>query len=100
MSDQPLPRPVFLRTGKHLVQEIATLNDAIAFLSDWPERDRDIIHETAFRACIDAHDGLRPIAAAMNAIEGFARRKGILEDPAEVMPWINAAARSGGRMPA
>lgn len=94
MNDRLFSRPLFLRTGKHAVQEIATLGDAIDFLSEWPERD--IIHETALRACIEAHDGLKPLSAARNAIRGFARKKGILENPAEAMPWIAAAMTKGG----
>lgn len=100
MNDDLFPRPLFLRTGKHMVQEIATLGDAVDFLSEWPERERDIIHETALRACIEAHDGLKPLSVARNAVRGFARKKGILENPAEVMPWISAATTRGGHAPA
>lgn len=96
MNDRLFSRPLFLRTGKQIVQEIATLGDAIDFLSEWPKRERDVIHETALRACIEARDGLKPLSAARNAIRGFARKKGILENPAEAMPWIAAAMTKGG----
>lgn len=95
MRDELFSHPLFVRAGKHLVYEIATLGDAIDFLSDWPEDARDVVHQTAFRTCIEAHDGLKPLSAARNAIRGFARKKGILENPAEAMPWIASAMESG-----
>lgn len=97
MNDRLFSRPLFVRAGKYIVQEIATIGDAIDFLSEWPECERDIVHETALRACIEAHDGLKPLDAARNAIRGFARKKGILENPAEAMPWIADAMSKGGR---
>lgn len=100
MRDELFPRPLFLRSGKHLVHEIATLGDAIDFLSDWPEDERDVLHEAAFRACIEAHDGLRPLTAARDAVRGFARKKGILENPAAALPWMRAGARAGASRPA
>lgn len=101
MNDHLFDRPLFLRSRKYTVQEIATLGDAIDFLCDWPEPDRDMIYETALRACIEAHDGLRPLSVARHAIQGFARKKGILEDPAEMMPWLDAGnSGRSGRSPA
>lgn len=101
MNDHLFDRPLFLRSGKYTVQEIATLGDAIDFLCDWPEPDRDMIYETALRACIEAYDGLRPLSVVRHAIQGFARKKGILEDPAEMMPWLDAGnSERSGRSPA
>ena len=92
MSGKLFSRPVFIRMGKHLVHELATIDDAIEFLEDWPLRDRDLIHETVLRACIEAHDGYKPLNVARDAIRTFAVKKGILEDPASVMPWLKTAS--------
>jgi len=90
--------PVFVKDGEYLVQEIACLDDAIEFLAEWPQAKRDLVHETAWKACCDAFDGRKPLFVARNAFEGFAKRAKILEDPTSVMTWINAAKSGGGRM--
>lgn len=86
MGNARFSSPLYIRWGKHLVYEIATLADAIDFLSEWPDERRDIIHETALRACIEVHDGIKPLGVARGAIEGFARRTGILEEHATPLP--------------
>lgn len=90
MSGRLFSRPVFVRMGKHMVQELATIDDAIAFLTDWPQKDRDLVHETVLRACIDAHDDHRPLDVARDAVRAFAGKKGVLENPESVMPWLEA----------
>ncbi|WP_366511767.1 DUF982 domain-containing protein [Mesorhizobium sp.] len=68
-----------------MVQEIADLVDATGFLEEWPEDRRNLIHETALRACYQAHAELRPMSVARDAFVGFAKRAGILEDPEAVL---------------
>ncbi|WP_442580576.1 DUF982 domain-containing protein [Mesorhizobium sp. ASY16-5R] len=75
-------RPVYLADGPNSVCEISDAADAIEFLEEWPPELRDTASEVALRVCRRAHDGLIPTAAARNAIEGFARMAGILEDEA------------------
>jgi len=100
MTDHLLTRPVFVRIAAGLVQEIASLGDAIEFLDDWSHRDRDLIHETAMRTLIAVHDGQKPLAAAQSAIEGFARAKHILEGPEEMMANVAAADKNSPSYPA
>lgn len=92
--------PIFVKEGSMIVQEIATLDEAIEFLDNWPERNRDLIHETATRICHEAFDGHKPLSVAHSAFEGFARKAKILEDPAAVIPWIMKAKPNGGLMTA
>lgn len=66
--------PIFVKRAAYVVQEIANLEDAIDFLDEWPEDRRDLIHETALKACCDAYDGNKPLSAARAAFYGFAKR--------------------------
>jgi hypothetical protein len=90
--------PIFVKSGAYMVQEIADIEDAIEFLERLPEDRRSLIHETALRACYQAHDGRKPTAVAREAFVGFARRAGILEDSEAVMPWIPASNSGGGQV--
>ncbi|NGO56128.1 DUF982 domain-containing protein [Allomesorhizobium camelthorni] len=92
--------PVFVKHGSYLVQEIVDLAGAIDFLEERPEDRRNLIHETALRACTQAHDGLKPLGVARDAFVAFAKRAGILEDPEAVMPWIAASKSGSGKVQA
>jgi hypothetical protein len=98
MNDTAFSSPVFVKNGAYMVQEIADLGDAIDFLEEWPEDRRNLIHETALRACYQAHGGLKPMSVARDAFVGFAKRAGILEDPEAVMPWITASKSGRGKV--
>lgn len=100
MNDRLFDRPVFVKDGPYLVREIASIGDALDFLYEWPERDRDLVYETAWKACCDSHDGVKPVAAAENAIRGFAKKRGILEEPGAPIPWMNSKKTGGGRVQA
>ena len=100
MTDILLSHPVFVRRTAGLVQEIASIGDAIELLEDWSPRDRDLVHETALRTLIAVHDGQKPLAAGQSAIEGFARKKRILERPEDMMPWIAAGLKKPPTHPA
>ncbi|MBS3652347.1 DUF982 domain-containing protein [Pseudaminobacter sp. 19-2017] len=97
MNPKTFEKPVYLKQGKYLVREITTVDEAIDFLEEWPEEKRDLIHETAYRTCLMAHDGQKPLGVARDAIRAFGKKKGILEKAPEVRP-INQV--SGGRVPA
>ncbi|UVK35650.1 DUF982 domain-containing protein (plasmid) [Mesorhizobium sp. AR10] len=94
MSPEAFSSPVFVKRATYIVQEIASLADAIDFLNEWPEDRRDVIHEAALRTCYDAYDGRKPGSAARNAFFGFAKRAAILEDAISAMQWL-AACKSG-----
>lgn len=100
MDDTFVFRPIFVKTRKFLVQEIASLEDGIDFLLEWPEEDQDLIHATALRTCYEASDGLKPLPVARDAIRGFARKKGILENPVAAMSWLKTSSNSSGHAPA
>jgi hypothetical protein len=98
MNERLFDSPVFVKDGTFIVREIACLDEALEFLDEWPEAHRDLIYQITWKACCDAFDGHKPLYVARDAFEGFARRAEILEDPASVMPWINAA-KTRGRVP-
>lgn len=79
-------------------QEIASLADAIDFLEEEPEDCRNIIHETALKACYDAHAGRKPLSAARQAFQGFAKRLAVLEDSTSAMQWIGACKSVTGKV--
>ena len=71
--------------------------DAIDFLEDWPERDRDLIHEAALKTCYMAHDGHKPLHVARDAIRAFGKKKGVLTKQPAVLPWM-IKTPGGGRV--
>lgn len=79
MNAEAFSSPIFVKRASYIVQEIASLADAIDFLNEWPEDRRDLTYETALRACCDAYAGHIPVSAASNAFVGFAKRVAILE---------------------
>ncbi|MGX9148012.1 DUF982 domain-containing protein [Mesorhizobium sp. 128a] len=100
MNAEGFSSPIFVTRAPYMVQEIASLADAIEFLIEWPGDRRDLIHETALRVCYDAHDARKPLSAARNAFLGFSERAGILVDPASAMQWIAACKSAGGKVQA
>jgi hypothetical protein len=51
MNDRMFDSPVFVKDGNSLIQEIASLEDALEFLYEWPQHRRGPIYRTALRAC-------------------------------------------------
>ncbi|MGX5829252.1 DUF982 domain-containing protein [Mesorhizobium sp. 43Arga] len=98
MNAEAFGTPIFVKRAAYIVQEIASLADGIDFLNEWPEDRRDVIHETALRACYDAYDGRKPLSVARNAFLGFARRVAILEDSTAAMQWITARKAGGEKV--
>lgn len=78
MNSKMFARPVYLKEKKDLIREITNLYDAIDFLEEWPERDRDIVHDATLKTCYMAHDGHKPIQVARDAIRLSERRRGSL----------------------
>nr|WP_234811296.1 DUF982 domain-containing protein [Xaviernesmea oryzae] len=100
MIPKMFDRPVYLKEKKGLVREITTLDDAIDFLEDWPERDRDLMHEVTLKTCFMAHDGHKPLNVARDAIRAFGKKKGILVKAPAVQPWMIGGTTGGGRISA
>ncbi|NTJ63139.1 DUF982 domain-containing protein [Agrobacterium rhizogenes] len=98
MSSNIFNRPVYLKERKGLVREISSLADAIDFLEDWPERDRDLVHDVTLKTCYMAHDGHKPLHVARDAIRAFGNKKGILAKRPAVQPWMIKAPGGGGRV--
>jgi len=99
MSDRLFDSPVFVKDGEYLIQEIASIEDAIDFLYELPNEQRDVIYEVTWKTCCDAQNGLKPIRVARDAFEGFARKRNLLEQPEAAIPWMTSKASSGGRIP-
>ncbi|MGX5844873.1 DUF982 domain-containing protein [Mesorhizobium sp. ArgA1] len=98
MNAETFSSSIFVKRATYMVQEIADLKDAIEFLEQWPEDRRDPIHETALRACYEAHVRRKPVSAARNAFLGFSQRAGIFLDPISAMKWIAACKSGGGKV--
>lgn len=60
MNDRTFDRPVFVKKGAFMVEEIGCLADAFEFLEEWPKNRRGPIFDTAFRACQRAYDSQVP----------------------------------------
>jgi hypothetical protein len=99
MSDRLFDSPVFVTSGKSLVQEIACLEDALEFLYEWPKSQRGVTYETGLKACQRAFDSDYPLSAARDAFVRFAKEKGIFEDASMPLPWMVISSGPGG-MPA
>ena len=93
-------RPVYLKESKDLVREITCLEDAIDFLEEWPQRDRDIVHDATLKTCYMAWDGHKPIGVARDAIRSLGKMKGILMKTPGVQPWMIRSRSGGGRVSA
>jgi hypothetical protein len=100
MSDRLFDSPVFVKDGPYLIREIACVEDAIDYLYEWPEHDRDVIYEMTWKACCDAQNGLKPLHVARHAVAGFALKRNILEEPQTAIPWAPNVRSGGGRVPA
>ncbi|BAB54576.1 DUF982 domain-containing protein [Mesorhizobium japonicum] len=98
MNLEAFSSPVFVKRAAYIVQEIASLADAIDFLNEWPEDRRDPIHEAALRTCYDAYDGRKPVSVARNAFFDFAKRAAILEDAVSAMQWLAVCKSGGGKV--
>lgn len=96
MNDRMFDSPVFVQSGNNLIQEIASLDDALQFLYEWPKDRRGLIYQTARRACQRAFDRGYPLSAAREAFCGFARSARIYEDVSTALPWAIPGNRGQG----
>lgn len=98
MNLRVFDRPVYLKERKELVREITCLEDAIDFLEEWSQRDRDIAYDATLKTCYMAWDGHKPIGVARDAIRSFGKMKGILMKSPGVQPWMIRSRSGGGRV--
>jgi hypothetical protein len=91
-------KPVFVKQGTGIIQEIACLEDALEFLYEWPRKRRGPIHHTALRACQKVYESDYSLSAAKQAFIGFAKSARILEDVRTPMPWMTTDASHGGSL--
>jgi hypothetical protein len=95
MESRAFAKPIYLKDGT-LVREITNVEEAIDFLMEWPENRRDILHDATMRTCVMAHDGLKPVKVARDALRAFAIKKDLLEKEPAVRLWM-IKPNSGGR---
>lgn len=95
MESRAFAKPIYLKDGT-LVREITNVEEAVDFLTGWPKSRRDVLHEATMRTCVMAHDGLKPVKVARDALRAFAIKKDILEKEPAVKPWMIKPG-SGGR---
>jgi hypothetical protein len=96
MNDRMFDSPVFVKDGNSLIQEVACLEDALAFLYDWPKHRRGPIYRTALRACQSAFEGASATSVARQAFSSFAKSCDILEDVSVPLPWMTGSSRGHG----
>lgn len=99
MDDGAFGKPIYLKDGKYLIREIASVEDAIYFLEEWPDEKRDALHDIALKTCFLAHDGHKPAKVARDAMRAFGAKKGILVKEPAVQPWM-ITPQTGGRVSA
>lgn len=88
MNHRMFDTPVFVKSEGQLIEEVATIDDALEFLYDWPKRRRGPIYETAVRACQGAFEGRCSRPAARQAFASFAKSVKILKEVTLPLPWM------------
>jgi len=97
VTNRTFANPIFVRTGEHLVQEIASLDDAFDFLDEWPRELQGTAYDVAYNTCSRAYCGEVAIDVAHQAIVGFAKSAMILEEFEELSPFQSIAINGFGR---
>lgn len=88
MNDRMFDKPIYVRSGGHLIEEVAGVEDALEFLYDWPKKRRGPIYDTALRACQSAFEGRYSLSGARQAFASFAKSANILEVVTTPLPWM------------
>ena len=91
--------PVYVADGPSVIREINTPSEALDFLDEWPEDDRDFSYDEVIDACRGALTLHAPMSMARLAFSKWAKDNGVLED-ISVPPWIIASRSGRGGMPA
>lgn len=96
MNDKTFEIPVYVKDGPFTIAEIATLEDALDFLEEWPVGLQDALHETTTRVCHSVYHGRDPLSLARNAFVEWAKATNILEDIAPVPAWMTGPKSGPG----
>ncbi len=93
MSNLDFTKPVMVFVGSDFLRQIGSITEADEYLTEWPQRRRGPIFETARRACEAAKSGTVTAEQAYRAFEGFCRVSGVLA------PAVEAPSRQAARQP-
>lgn len=96
MNDRSFGKPIYVADGPAIIREIISAGDALDFLYEWPEPERDLMFQTVLDACHRAHDGHAPLFVAREAFHTWARAANILEAGPSGEPWMAPQLPSGG----
>jgi hypothetical protein len=87
--------PVFVKAGKHIVQEVRGIADAVDFLVQWSGSRHDVRADALLRACVDVQAGKKPVSVVRENFIRFAKFNGIWENPEPVTPWLQTDSQQG-----
>lgn len=96
MNDKIFESAIFVKDGPFTIVEIASIDDAIDFLDEWPIELQDVLHETTMRVCHSAHDGRHPLSSARDAFVEWAKSTDVLEDIAPIPAWMTGPKSGPG----
>lgn len=83
MANTLFDAPLFLKK-RHYIQELASLEDALDVLEEWPEDDRDTAFEVLEKACRMAAQGIFPLPAIRENLRRFLIKRHKLANIEEV----------------
>ncbi|WP_420960428.1 DUF982 domain-containing protein [Brucella sp. IR073] len=79
MDDKLFPVPVVIRIGEARSRVVASAWEAVECLRTyWRNREQDRTYRQALQTCLDALDGLKPVAKARRAFIHAATEAGLL----------------------
>lgn len=92
--------PLYVKDDNQIVHEITCIEDALAFLYEWPACRRGTIYETAVKACQAALEGNLTRVGAGRSFRGFAKSARVLTDLSALVPMLNGRPKSQEEIPA
>ncbi|KXF79065.1 hypothetical protein ATN84_04860 [Paramesorhizobium deserti] len=78
MDDKRFPVPVVIRIGEARSRVVASAWEAVECLKTYWPRNRDRSYRQALQTCLDALDGLKPVAKARRAFVHAAKEAGLI----------------------
>lgn len=97
MALQSFRMAVRLRLPDRVI-EISTVEEAVNFLEEWPERRRGPVHRCALRACRACMNGTMGTEEARSAFASFVRITGLAPATYSTRPPLPAPASRVGRL--
>ncbi len=83
MANTLFDAPLFLKK-RYYIQELASLEDALDVLEEWPEDDRDTTFEVLEKACRMAAQGIFPLPAVRENLRRFLIKRHMLANIEEL----------------